>query len=73
MSSAEPIAQFGYGAYNLSGNKKSGILFWGAVYSIVGNIFPQLAGPIFNSVSNGEDKLPQLSIDLGKQYISKKK
>lgn len=70
MSGVEPIAQFGYGAYNLTGNSK---VLTGLVTNYVGLsilIHPPLGlGAAYLIGKYGEDKLTQRSIDLGKQYI----
>lgn len=73
MSGFEPIAQFGYGAYNLSGNNKT---LTGMITYVVGTmsfVNPSIgltAGFIIGRY--GEDKLSQRSIDIGKQFIKNK-
>jgi RHS repeat-associated protein len=73
-SSFTGIAQFGYGAYNLSGNSKvKTVLITGAVGALT------LANPALGLGAGyligkfGEDKLSQRSIDIGKQYIKDNK
>ena len=74
MSVIEPVAQFGYGAYNLTGNS---IPITGALTLGVGVL--TLANPVMGITAAtliskfGEDKLSQRSIDLGKQFIINKK
>jgi hypothetical protein len=69
-SGLEPIAQFGYGAYNLTGNNK---LLTGAVTVFVGGLTlmnPAVGlGAAYLISKHGEDKLSQNAIDIGKQYI----
>jgi RHS repeat-associated protein len=73
MSGIEPVAQFGYGAYNMSGNNKT---LTGLVTGVVGLttlINPPLGlGAAYLIGNYGEDKLTQRSIDLGKQFIKRK-
>lgn len=73
MSGLEPIAQFGYGAYNMTGNSKP---LTGLVTGVVGLttlINPPLGlGAAYLIGKYGEDKLTQRSIDLGKQFIKRK-
>ena len=72
-SSLTGIAQFGYGAYNLSGNSK---VKTGLITGAVGIL--TLANPALGLGAGyligkfGEDKLSQRSIDIGKQYIKNK-
>jgi RHS repeat-associated protein len=73
-SSLAGIAQFGYGAYNLSGNSKG---ITGLITGAVGALTlanPALGlGAAYLIGKFGEDKLSQISIDMGKQYIKKNK
>ena len=73
ISGLEPIAQFGYGAYNMTGNSKP---LTGLVIGAVGLttlINPPLGlGAAYLIGKYGEDKLSQRSIDLGKQFIKRK-
>lgn len=73
MSGIEPIAQFGYGAYNLSGNSKpiAGIISAGVGVLVLTNPAVGLGAATLIS-KFGEDKLSQRSIDIGKDYILKK-
>ena len=74
MSGIEPIAQFGYGAYNLTGNSKpiTGALTLGVGVLTLAN--PALGITAATLISKfGEDKLSQRSIDLGKEFIRNKK
>jgi hypothetical protein len=69
-SSFTEIANFGYGAYNLTGNSKpkTGLL----TYAITGlTLINPIAGAgtAYLIGKYGEDKLTQRSIDLGKDYI----
>lgn len=68
------IVQFGYGAYNISGNSKGKtVLISGAIggLTLVNPVLGLGAGYIIGKF--GEDKLSQRSIDIGKQYIKNKK
>lgn len=68
-SGMEGVAQFGYGAYNLSGNNKkiTGAITYGvAVYFVIN---PMGAIQLSKYIMNGEDKLTQMPIDLGKKFI----
>jgi hypothetical protein len=67
----ESIIQFGYGAYNLSGNDKIKTAY--ITYSVakVMQFNPALGLTMFHIIQNGEDKLSQLSIDLGKKHFKK--
>ncbi len=73
MSGYEPIAQFGYGAYNMTGNS---IPLIGLVTVAVGRLIfanPGLGlGVAYLIGKYGEDKLSQRSIDIGKQFIKNK-
>ncbi len=74
MSGFESIAQFGYGAYNLTGNSKikTGLLT-GTVSSLT-LVNPALGSGLGYLIGKfGEDKLTQRSIDIGKQYIKSNK
>lgn len=68
------VAQFGYGAYNLSGNSKGKTgLITGAVGGLT-YVNPVLGlGAAYLIGKFGEDKLSQRSIDIGKQYIKDNK
>ena len=73
MSGFEPIAQFGYGAYNLTGNSKSltGLMTIGVgILTYTNSSIGLSAAGLISKF--GEDKLSQRSIDLGKQYIINK-
>jgi hypothetical protein len=73
-SGLESIAQYGYGAYNLSGNNKivTGIITYGIAALSTINPFGSQAA--FNSIAKfGEDKLTQRSINLGKEHVKNKK
>lgn len=64
----ESVTQFGYGAYNLSGNNK---LKTAALVVFTGfelGVNPLGGALLVNRVMNGEDKLSQRCIDLGKSY-----
>jgi RHS repeat-associated protein len=72
-SGLAPLAQFGYGAYNLSGNNK---YIMGAMTGVVGWITLAnrpigLASAYFIG-KYGKDKLSQRSIDIGKDFIRRK-
>jgi RHS repeat-associated protein len=73
-SGLAPLAQFGYGAYNLSGNNK---YVMGAITGAVG--WMTLANKPIGIASAyligkyGEDKLSQQSIDIGKDFIKKRR
>ena len=73
MSGFEPIAQFGYGAYNLTGNNKP---LTGAITVFVGGLIlsnPSIGLGVASFISKyGEDKLSQKAIDIGKKYIKNK-
>jgi RHS repeat-associated protein len=73
MSGVAPIAQFGFGAYNMTGNSK---LLTGLVTGAVGGLtlINRAAGLGAAHLIGkyGEDKLSQRSIDIGKQYIKNK-
>ncbi|TAF59984.1 MAG: hypothetical protein EAZ57_09410 [Cytophagales bacterium] len=76
MSGIEPIAQFGYGAYNLTGNDK--ILTAHITVAVVALIaWPPTTGwglgIAYLIAEYGEDTLTQRSIDIGKEYIKTKK
>jgi RHS repeat-associated protein len=74
MSGIAPIAQFGFGAYNMTGNNK---ILTGAVTGVVGGLTilnPAIGLGAAHIISRyGEDKLSQRSIDMGKQYIKNTK
>ena len=68
----ENVAQFGYGAYNLSGNDKvktAGIV---AATVLLRATNPIIGIPFVGCVMNGEDKLSQRCIDMGKAYQQQK-
>jgi len=73
MSGIEPIAQFGFGAYNMTGNNKP---LTGLVTVAVGRL--TLTNPVLDLGTAyligkyGEDKLSQKSINFGKQFIKNK-
>ena len=73
MSGIEPVVQFGYGAYNLTGNNK---ILTGLLTVAVGGL--SLAAPSVGITAGyligkyGEDKLSQRSIDIGKNHIINK-
>ena len=71
-SGISPVVQFGYGAYNLTGNSKvkTGILT-GAVGILT--VINPVAGAVaaYAVGAYGEDKLTQRSIDLGKSHAKK--
>jgi len=74
MSGIEPIAQFGYGAYNLTGNSKPltlGLTLGVGVLTLANPALGLTAAGLISKF--GEDKLSQFSIDLGKQFILNKK
>ena len=69
----EAVTQFGYGAYNLSDNNKlktaALVVFTGLELGV-----NPIGGALqINRVMNGEDKLSQRCIDLGKSYQRNKK
>ena len=64
----EAVTQFGYGAYNLSGNDKLKTAALAVFTGLELGVNP-LGGVLqVNRVMNGEDKLSQRCIDLGKSY-----
>ncbi|THD66634.1 hypothetical protein E7Z59_12655 [Robertkochia marina] len=68
-SGMEPVVQFGYGAYNLTGNSKvkTGLLTVGVGFFTIAN--PILGTGTALLISKyGEDKLTQRSIDIGKSH-----
>lgn len=73
MSGLEPVVQFGYGAYNLTGNNK---VLTGLLTVAVVNLslaVPSVGIPAGYLIGKyGEDKLSQRSIDIGKNYIINK-
>jgi len=73
MSSFTELAQFGYGAFNLSGNSKpkTGLITGGVGALTLVN--PALGfGAAYLIGKFGEDKLSQRSIDIGKTHIKNK-
>lgn len=74
QSGIEPIVQFGFGAYNLTGNSKplTGLLTaaFGAT-TLFSTRIGLTAGYLIGKF--GEDKLTQRSIDIGKQFIKNSK
>lgn len=67
-----PIVQFGYGAYNLTHNNipKTALLTAGTAFLIYK--YPQLGIPTAAMIMNSEDKLTQLSINLGYKLYGEK-
>ncbi len=67
------IAQFGYGAYNISGNNKvkTGIITVSSLGLLIGT--PIMGAINVRIIMNGEDELSQHCIDLGKEYQKKHK
>ena len=67
-----PIVQFGYGAYNLTHNNipKTALLTVGTAFLIYK--YPQLGIPTAAMIMNSEDKLTQLSINLGYKLYGEK-
>ncbi len=72
LSGIEPIVQFGYGAYNLTGNSKplTGLLTVGVGLL---TLSPPGLGVGYLIGKYGEDKLTQRSIDLGKDFIRRRR
>ena len=72
MSGISPVAQFGFGAYNLTGNNKiaTGAVTIGTAWLTRISPVHGLAAAYFIS-RYGEDELSQRSIDLGKDFIRK--
>lgn len=66
-----PIIQFGYGAYNLSGNSllKTGLITLGTGMLMCNS--PLLGITTATLIMNGENKLSQLSINIGFNYVRK--
>ena len=64
-----PIVQYGYGAYNLSGNNflKSVALIIGNMEVLSQSVPLGVAAAVL--IYNGEDKLTQRSINIGYKYI----
>ena len=64
-----PIVQFGYGAYNLSGNNfyKTALITSGVIGLM--QINPLEGVAVASYVMNGEDRLSQLCIDKGYNYV----
>jgi RHS repeat-associated protein len=72
-SGLAPLAQFGYGAYNLLGNNKPLTLaITGAVGWVTLVNRPLGLGSAYLIGKYGEDKLSQRSIDIGKDFIRRK-
>ncbi len=68
QSGIEPVVQFGFAAYNMTGNSK---LLTGIVTGAVG-LNPSGGGVVGLLISKfGEDELSQRSIDIGKQHFKK--
>ena len=65
----EEMLQLGYGAYNMSGNNKfkMALTIFAVAGTCAGN--PSEGIRFYEKVRDGEDKLSQLCIDLGKQYM----
>ena len=66
-----PIVQFGYGAYNLSGNSllNTGLITLGTGVLMCNS--PLLGITTATLIMNGENKLSQLSINIGFNYVRK--
>ena len=66
-----PIVQFGYGAYNLSRNSllKTGLITLGT--GMLMCYSPLLGITTATQIMNGENKLSQLSINIGFNYVRK--
>ena len=71
-SGLEPLVQFGFSAYNLSGNNAltTGLITAGQAIFVLLNPAVGLTTSQLISLF-GEDKLSQRSIDLGKQHIKR--
>ncbi|MCF0075667.1 RHS repeat-associated core domain-containing protein [Dyadobacter sp. CY261] len=73
-SAMEPVVQFGFGAYNLTGNK----IFPTAALTLATGLLT-LAQPAVGMTAGyligrfGEDRLSQRSIDIGKRFINNRK
>lgn len=66
-----PIIQFGYGAYNMSGNRivPTALMTIGTCALTLQN--PMLGAGVATRIMNGEDTLTQLPINIGFNYIRK--
>ena len=64
----EAVMQFGYGAYNLSGNDKLKTAALVVFTALELGVNPTGGALQVNRVMNGEDELSQRCIDLGKTY-----
>ena len=60
-----PLVQFGYGAYNLTNNNILGTAILSIGMAVLMTKNPMLGIPTTIVIMNGEDKLTQLSIDIG--------
>lgn len=67
-----PMVQFGYGAYNLTNNSIPGTAILTIGTAILMYKHPQLGIPTAAIIMSGENKLTQLSIDLGYKYYGGK-
>lgn len=68
----EELTQLGYGAYNLSGNNKfrTSLIIFSVFATCAGH--PSEGNRFYQYVLNGEDKLSQRCIDLGKEHQHQK-
>ena len=66
-----PVIQFGYGAYNMSGNRivPTALMTIGTCALTLQN--PMLGAGVATRIMNGEDLLTQLSINIGFNYMRK--
>jgi RHS repeat-associated protein len=73
-SGIEPIVQYGFGAYNLTGNSKSRITALTVGVGLLTRMNPALGlGTAYLIGKYGEDKLSQRSIDIGKEFIRRRR
>jgi RHS repeat-associated protein len=73
-SGMEPIVQYGFGAYNLTGNSKPLTVALTAGVVLLTRISPALGlGSAYLIGKYGEDKLSQRSINIGKDFIRTKR
>ncbi|MCF2495380.1 hypothetical protein [Dyadobacter chenhuakuii] len=69
-SGVEPLVQYGFGAYNLTGNSKPWAFALTVGVGLLTRVNPALGlGAAYLIGKYGEDKLSQRSIDLGKEFI----
>jgi hypothetical protein len=69
-SGIEPIVQYGFGTYNLTGNSKSLTVALTVGVGILTRMNPALGlGAAYLIGKHGEDKLSQRSINIGKEFI----